>query len=371
MKNNTSTILLLTLPFFLMSCGQQRNKKELNAVMAENKISKLDLIRELELRKVTGIDDTMMMEEVILRATDTSIYSRDSLITIVKNPHLSSFETDTIQAMLKVIYGPLIGGDNRRDYYEVEPPRQRLIQQVVGLFSSELLTPIANGTVMLQTTPFSRMQVNGKFLCESERYFSQPTGCHCTGFPVGEDIIATAGHCINASNMKNKRFVFDFRMNGEKEANLIIDTNFIYTPVEVIKRGMGPKGVDFALIRVNKPIPENRRCTLASGRPMKDDKVFVIGHPVGLPVKYAGGAKVIDDSNENYFIADLDTYGGNSGSPVFNEKDEVIGILVRGSTDFVLIDDQSCFVSNWCPTVSDQCGGEYVSRLEQFQPYLN
>ncbi|MCP4151268.1 MAG: trypsin-like peptidase domain-containing protein, partial [bacterium] len=65
------------------------------------------------------------------------------------------------------------------------------------------------------------------------------------------------------------------------------------------------------------------------------EPVYVIGHPVGLPLKYSPGAKV-SDTRAAYFSADLDIYSCNSGSPVFNSTDHtVVGIVVRGdSQDF-------------------------------------
>ena len=56
-----------------------------------------------------------------------------------------------------------------------------------------------------------------------------------------------------------------------------------------------------------------------------------------LPRKYAGGQTSIvrENNNSDYFQANLDAYGGNSGSAVINaETHEVEGILVRGSYDF-------------------------------------
>ncbi|MDD5320391.1 MAG: hemopexin repeat-containing protein [Methylococcales bacterium] len=74
----------------------------------------------------------------------------------------------------------------------------------------------------------------------------------------------------------------------------------------------------------------------------------MIVHPVGLPTKFGGGATVRDNSPSAFFLANLDTYGGNSGSPVFNSSThEVEGILVRGETDFVQQD--GCNVSLACP----------------------
>ncbi len=97
-------------------------------------------------------------------------------------------------------------------------------------------------------------------------------------------------------------------------------------------------GPDFALIRLDRkvtghnPLAINRSAGLAAG-----DGLFVIGHPVGLPLKVAGGATVRDVPMEGYFTTDLDTFSGSSGSPVFNAKTKLIeGILARGDEDFVL-----------------------------------
>ena len=81
----------------------------------------------------------------------------------------------------------------------------------------------------------------------------------------------------------------------------------------------------------HKPLEISRITSLKKG-----EGIFVIGHPVGLPLKVAGYSTVRDFSKSGYFVADLDTFGGNSGSPVFSVKTKKIeGILVRGDTDFL------------------------------------
>jgi hypothetical protein len=80
----------------------------------------------------------------------------------------------------------------------------------------------------------------------------------------------------------------------------------------------------------------------------------------------AGGASVRRHDN-GFFIANLDTYGGNSGSAVFNEKTgEVEGILVRGETDFIY--KGSCRVSNVCTDTG--CRGEDVTRMSELLSLL-
>ena len=99
------------------------------------------------------------------------------------------------------------------------------------------------------------------------------------------------------------------------------------------------------------------------------DEIVVIGHPSGLPTKVAGGASVRNDAG-TYFVANLDTYGGNSGSAVFDSASgEVAGILVRGETDFRRVG--SCLQSNVC--TDSGCRGEdvtHIGRALDFIPEL-
>ena len=91
------------------------------------------------------------------------------------------------------------------------------------------------------------------------------------------------------------------------------------------------------------------------------EDLVVIGHPTGLPTKIADGANVRRRAG-TYFVANLDTYGGNSGSAVFNANTGVVeGILVRGETDYRRDYRRNCRVSN---VVSDNGGrGEDVTYI--------
>src|SRR5262249_51918318 len=83
--------------------------------------------------------------------------------------------------------------------------------------------------------------------------------------------------------------------------------------------------------------------------------------------KFAAGAAVRNNAPDAFFVANLDTYGGNSGSPVFNSDTHVVeGILVRGENDFVL--QGTCMVSLVCPTTG--CRGEDCTRTAVFAQFL-
>ncbi|MDT8286857.1 MAG: serine protease, partial [Elusimicrobiales bacterium] len=196
----------------------------------------------------------------------------------------------------------------------------------------------------------------------------------CSGALVGEDLVMTAGHCIKTQeDCANTMFVFGFRTGADGEAPSAVPAANVYSCKKIEKWALGREpqegvstaglGPDYALIRIDRkasgrtPLPVNRGAVPAAGAPL-----FVIGHPVGLPVKVAGGAAVRDPHQDGYFVANLDTYGGNSGSPVFNRETNLIeGILVRGETDFVY--EGSCRVSY---RVGDEDGrGEDVTKVSE------
>jgi hypothetical protein len=104
-----------------------------------------------------------------------------------------------------------------------------------------------------------------------------------------------------------------------------------------------------------EPVQVDRTALTQVGR-----SILVIGHPSGLPTKVAGGGQV-RSVLPSHVVTNLDTYGGNSGSGVFDLVNlKLVGILVRGENDFVSAG--SCTVSNRCAATG--CRGEDVTRLE-------
>jgi V8-like Glu-specific endopeptidase len=99
------------------------------------------------------------------------------------------------------------------------------------------------------------------------------------------------------------------------------------------------------------------------------DELYIVGHPAGLPTKIAGGA-VVRSVKSTFFKANLDSYGGNSGSAVFNaQTNEIVGILVRGDQDFKYDQANSCTRSNICE--NDGCRGEDVTNITYINDALN
>ncbi len=239
----------------------------------------------------------------------------------------------------------IYGSDDRLDFFAASQDMKTLSDSVVSFWKAPSVT-IANGSAQLKTVNFGE-RMN---LCPGTKFMEQPIGAFCSGSLVGPDLVMTAGHCVKTeADCKNIKLAFGYavKQNGA-EAVTTLPAGEIYSCASIVKRflagdpGMtNPSGQnlgpDFALIKLDrkvaghKPLAINRSSSLKKG-----DGIFVIGHPVGLPLKVAGGATVRDFSKVGYFTADLDTFGGNSGSPVFNTRTKLIeGILVRGDEDFI------------------------------------
>ncbi|MBZ0253469.1 MAG: trypsin-like peptidase domain-containing protein, partial [Candidatus Methylomirabilis sp.] len=222
-------------------------------------------------------------------------------------------------------------------------------------------------------------QKAGEGWCASEPFYNQPSPAFCSGFLVGADLIATAGHCINqaaGSGCGGYSFVFDFDMIDANTPRLNFPASSVYQCQQVVGGELGGGDLsDWRVLRVNpvsgRTPPAIR--TTAMGLIPNNEAVTVIGHPVGLPTKIAGGANVRNNAPAAYFSANLDTYGGNSGSAVFNSASIasgsplVEGILVRGETDFVF--SGGCYVSNMCP--DNGCSGEDVTRAREIEGALS
>lgn len=252
----------------------------------------------------------------------------------------------------------IYGDDDRLDVYQVKNPRlKELADSTVGLFQGGNVD--MSGSKATLTTASYAQEYN---LCKEEPFYEQRTGAFCSGSLIGPDLLMTAGHCVTSdSACKGTKFVFGFAVKEKGVLPESVPSSEVYGCAKLIGRLQENSGADYALVRLDrkvgnhKPLDINRGGAIENGAPL-----FVIGHPAGLPTKVAGGAKVRDASPNGYFVANLDTYGGNSGSAVFNAKSGLIeGILVRGEQDYEY--KNGCQVSHVCK--ADGCRGEDVTKI--------
>jgi V8-like Glu-specific endopeptidase len=266
---------------------------------------------------------------------------------------LSAFATE------KVIYGD----DNRVDVYaSTNADFVELSKSTAAMIAKSKLT-LRNGSYSIKSQRLGD-RLNA---CSGERFADQPSAANCSGFLVGDKYLVTAGHCVrSASDCRKSHWVFNFKMNNETEANLSIEAKNVFKCKKIVSQVLANRD-DYALIELDRVATDIAPLKFRkTGKIEKNEKLVVIGHPSGLPTKIADGAYVKSLSRK-YFSANLDTYGGNSGSAVFNvTSGEVEGILVRGATDYV--NNGGCRVSNRLG--NDEGNGEdvtYITNIPELQ----
>jgi len=268
----------------------------------------------------------------------------------------------------KAIYGP----DNRADIITLNAAD---IGRIVGpstciLTNKSRVTKQGNQYALT----LEDYEQQGFSCCQGERFESQKVGGWCSGFLVGKDVVVTAGHCTDPTDasVKGIAFVFGFAVNGAGATPSTIAESGVYFGKKVIKHRLDTEG-DFAIVQLDRPVPAAvaKPLNVAAVAPGVNSAIILVGYPSGLPCKAAGGAKVMEQvSGGSWLRTNLDAYGGNSGSPVVDGNGEVIGILVRGRSDFELktVSGTTCFEST---RYEETDGGEIVTRTELFKTHIS
>ncbi len=255
---------------------------------------------------------------------------------------------------LRVIYGE----DGRKDIFETTNPSYlEMAKSTAAMIDSSGMRKIGN-EVQIYGTILSNLGI-----CRSERFSDQVSAAGCSGFLVAPNKLVTAGHCITSmADCQAQKWVFDYKISSANQRTITVPATSVYGCKSILSRKLTPLTKnDYALIELDRTVEDRQPVKFRSaGKVSKGDALVVIGHPSGLPTKIADGATV-RSLNHRYFKANLDTFGGNSGSPVFNVKtEEVEGILARGENDYVP-GPNGCLVANVCQ--NDSCRGEAVTFI--------
>lgn len=194
-------------------------------------------------------------------------------------------------------------------------------------------------------------------ICPDVRFASQLALADCSATLIADDIMLTAGHCIN--NCGDSRFVFDYAVQPDGSLPTITSDD-VYACSSFLAYTQSNTGLDYAVVRLNRPVVGRTPATVRTASSMLPigTALRVTGFPSGLPLKIADDAELrANSANQHLFVANLDTFRGNSGSGVFDlTSGELLGILVRGAQDYV--QDGECIRPNVC--TDEGCRGEDV-----------
>ena len=267
------------------------------------------------------------------------------------------------------------GQDSRTELFQHPDSKLKEMADSVAIFVHSSQVNISGDEATLEGYTLNQMSEMGWLvrgtnapMCSGELFTSQPAPGFCTGFLVGEDTLVTAGHCLQKTPCADTNVVFGFQMDSA-DSLASLTTKHVFRCTKVIAQVLPDQNnrfLDYAIIKLDRPTGRAGLDYAIEDHLEAQNNVAVLGHPSGLPMKVASDAFVMSNNpSDPFFVTNLDTFGSNSGSPVINtDTYQVEGILVRGMTDYVFSDDQSCIRVNRCPESGDtNCSGENATKM--------
>jgi len=238
------------------------------------------------------------------------------------------------------------GSDDRHDVYAEPNAELRALARAaaVALIKPEQLR-FSNATnVEVGAAPLGAWDR----YCADTPFLEQPTAARCGAVLIDDDLVLTAGHCLDdVAQCSDYFYVFDYLYAAPGELGPLARSELFGCRRVAARETSAPDAseqIDFAVLQLDRlagpvraPASIAALVPLVSGEPLR-----VIGFPSGLPAKLDSGARVGDPraADLDFFTATSDTFSGSSGSGIYAASGALVGVLARGTADFV--DEGQC-----------------------------
>lgn len=260
-------------------------------------------------------------------------------------------------AELKVVYGE----DGRQEVYSSKQKWQNMARSTAALIPVENLKYDQSRGVYTLSAKGEKSLGENMNLCSGQKFSEQPAAAICSGFLTKNNVLITAGHCAkdsmaNVCSSKKYVWVFDYKVSDRFNAKNMEFPAKNVTGCDSVLKAELDEVTDYAALKLTKRINREPLGLRTSGAVKKGDKLVVIGAPWGVPTKVTKGGRVLYNKNGVFFSASVDTFQGNSGSAVFNERTGLVeGILVRGKADAYHDQETYCARVNTCDENGRNC----------------
>lgn len=229
----------------------------------------------------------------------------------------------------KAIYGK----DDRQELFSTAGRWQELGRSIAGKVSSDDVLGAGAGSVELQGPPLSAKE------CPGNRFADQITVPSCTGFLAAPDLLVTAAHCIKSQDdCDGFVWVFGYALAKAADKDYAkVSRDRVFKCRKIVARNYQDFGdVDYAILQLDRAAAGRKPLALGLELPLKVGQTITnIGHSNGLPLKFKDSASIQNiKKGARAFESDMDTFGGDSGSPIFDaETGAVIGITSSAHAD--------------------------------------
>jgi len=225
----------------------------------------------------------------------------------------------------------IYGADDRvevRSLDEADPARAVAFEAVAALVPLAQLRKTESGVNI--TGPTWAEERN---LCDDVRFAQQPVVARCSAVLVDDDLVLTAGHCARLCSVT--RIVFGVLYESPSTLRPLTDDD-VFACVDVVADETTGDGVDFAWLRLDRPVgPARRPVALRLVPPSPGESLALIGFPAGVPMKADHGG-VVTGAGDGVFFTSHDAFHSSSGGPLLDDAGRLIGILGGGAPDLVL-----------------------------------
>lgn len=247
--------------------------------------------------------------------------------------------------------------DDRLEVYEHPDSQLRALAQssLVALVPRRHFARTTSGNFAIFTRPLEQ----AFRVCSDARFALQPTAADCSGTLIDDDLVLTAGHCF-ASDDACERFAFMFDYFYASEDKLEpVGWGDVYGCRRIVDRQVSATGttprIDYAVVQLDRPAVGRAPAPLRTTPLAVNEALSTMGCVSGLPAKIDSGARVLSTRapSTDFFLLDSDTFQGSSGSGVFDQDAQLIGVLVRGGEDYEDRPDAACRVPKVVNTLSD------------------